>query len=615
VSDDSDDDGDDELPTLEEAMERYSNGDDSMFGRVYDLVVPRLRRYASRRLGANAVNDVIERVMLSLHVNRGDYVPGADVMPWAFSFARAAVLAQIESSGEQGDDTATFTGDARLQLKRLPEHLRATLELVWIEGFTPQQAADLLATTPRAIQAATRRAFQMLEELHQEADETHEHPPDAPGEQEATRNDHDPELTGTTVCGRYRIGPELGHGGMAYVYEAEEIETGRTVAFKVLVDSRDPVDVERFGIEFKALRALAGNPHVVQVFEEGDLPDGRCFYTMERLRGETVKDRLRAEQRLDWAKTAEIVRQACDALAAVHDGGFVHRDIKPANLFLESNGDGRPLVKLIDFGIARGAQFDSGGDQLTRPGVIPGTYAYVAPERAANNVALPGSDIYSLGVTMFELLAGRRPFWKPGGEMFELAASLTEAPPTIRKVCPDARCTAEIEAIVRRAIDRDPQHRFQSVEELSTAIAALDGAGRGRLTFSPRPTRNSDRIIRRLVIGTTILVTVGGLIYAYVCDDDSPLPYEGPELARERIDEMLASIAGDIERCRLRDEDAPTRPIHIDFTVRGGNGEVTDPHVDAGDSDPDVAACVKEALFGMRFGKFDEQHQFVERDL
>jgi serine/threonine protein kinase/DNA-directed RNA polymerase specialized sigma24 family protein len=606
VSDDSDDD---EPETLEEAMERYSNGDDSAFGRVYDLVAPRLRRYASRRLGRVGVDAVVERVMISVHMNRGDYEPGAPVMPWVFSFARAAVADQIETSGERPDDDATFTGDMRLQLKRLPERLRATLELVWIEGFTPQQAADLLATTPRAIQAATRRAFQMLEELHQEADETHEHRQDAPAEQETTRSDQDPELTGTTVCGRYRIGPELGHGGMAYVYEAEEIGTGRKVAFKVLVDSRDPVDVERFGIEFKALRALAGNPHVVQVFEEGDLPDGRCFYTMERLRGETVKDRLRLQQRFDWPRTAEIIQQACAALAAVHEGGFVHRDIKPANLFLEANGDGRPLVKLIDFGIARGAQFDSVGDQLTRPGVIPGTYAYVAPERAANNVALPGSDIYSLGVTMFELLAGRRPFWKPGGDVFELAASLTEVPPAIRNVCPDAHCSPEIEAIVRRAIDRDPEHRFQSVAELSTAIAALDRNGRGPLTFVPRTGRTNDRIIRRLVIGTTIIVTIGGLTaYILVDEDPPPLRHEGPGLTPERIDEVLAGIADDIQRC------APTRPIRIDFTVRGGNGEVTDPHV-AGDSDPDVAECLRKALFQMRFGTFDRSHQLVEREL
>lgn len=600
--------------TLEDAMERYANGDESAFGIVYDFVAPRVRRYASRRLGPTSIDAVVEAVMLSLHLNRGDYERGTPVMPWAFSFARASVKVQIDAGGEPRNDGATFTGDALQHLERLPERLRATLELVWMEGFTPQQAADLLGTSPRSIRAWTQRAFQMLEALHEEADETHEHAPDEHEEQAPTRADEDPELTGTIACGRYRIGAELGHGGMAYVYEADEIATSRSIALKVLVDSRNPVDVERFGIEFKALRALAGHPHIVEVFEEGDLPNGRCFYTMERLRGQTVKDHLRSEKRLDWPRTAEIIRQACDALAAVHDSGFVHRDIKPANLFLEANAEGDTHVKLIDFGIARGSRFDGADDQLTRPGDLPGTYAYVAPERAANKVARPVSDIYSLGITMFELLTGRRPFARPGGEVLELAASITEIPPPMRKVCPDAHVSPEIEAIVRRAIDRDPQHRFQSAAELSAAISALDRDGRGSLTFVPRVERQQD-LVRYIAIGTSILVAVGGLTCSYVLWPEEPArPYEGPDLADARIDEELAGIADEIRRCRELHEEAPTRPIHVVFTVRGGNGKVTDPHVDH-DSASDLADCVKEALFQMRFGRFDAKHEQVERNL
>jgi serine/threonine-protein kinase len=603
--------------TLEEAMERYADGDASALPAVYDGVVPRIRIYAGRQLDDACVELVVEEVMTALHRHRGDYVPGAPVLPWAFSFARAAMKALLETKAaiEEDAEVATFTSPLRDQLKRLPEPLRSSLELVWLEEFTVREAAALLGTSARIVQARTQRAFQMLESLNREIDETDENEPEPA--RLRTRGDADPELSDTLVGERYRVGAELGHGGMAVVYDAEDIQQSRRVAIKVLVDARDATEAERFGNEFRVLHALRDHPHIVKVYEEGELPDGQMFYVMERLRGSTLKDVLKDEGRLPWPRVARLVKQACAALEAVHARGLVHRDVKPGNLFVLHDDDGREVVKLIDFGIARSAVADVQLDQLTRPGAIPGTYAYVAPERTHSHNADVRSDIYSLGITMFELLTGRRPFWVPGGDVLELAASLTKPPPSLRKVCAAARVTEQIEAIVQRAIERDPARRFQSADELARAISALDAEGNGRLSFATRNQARRSERVRATLVGASAAMTIGSLTIAALLKggEDDRLPRVGPELGPEHVEAGLTSISEILGRCRTPDQDAPTRPMRVTFKVLGATGEVIEAKAHGDGSSPQRDRCVEDALYRARFGTFDAPTQIVERDL
>jgi serine/threonine protein kinase/DNA-directed RNA polymerase specialized sigma24 family protein len=603
-----------EHSTLEAAMERYADGHDDALPLVYTGVAPRIRQYSQRRVNDDAAADVVAYVMTELHRNRSLYITGAPVLPWAFSFARVR-LAELEADrlSKRTDDEATITGPLRDQVRRLDEPLRTTLEFVLLEGFTPSVAADLLGTNVRTIQAWTRRGFEKLDDLGHESDETDEIVPYQGKRHSHARVDTDPALCGTLAGKKYRIGNEIGAGGMAVVYEAQDLDTGREVAIKVMKEGRDATEIQRFANEFEALYKFRKNKNIVEVFEEGNLRDGQCFYVMERLYGRTLKDELAGVKRLEWNRVARIVGQICEALKEVHANGFVHRDIKPANIFLVHDDKGCEVVKLIDFGIVRGNDVDP-QEQLTRPGTIPGTFAYLSPERAKSQGADARSDVYSIGITMFEALAGRRPFFVSGDGFAELAGSLTKPPPAMRKICPTVPFTDQVEAIVRKALEFDPDDRFRDVSELANAVNALDGKGRGDLPFNPRP-RARERV-RAALVGASAAMTIGTLAVAGLfADNRDRLPSAGLSLSDEHIDAGLTSIAELLTRCHAPNEDAPTQPMRVTFTVLGATGEVIEAKAHAADPDSQPANCIQDAMYRARFNTFGASKQSIERDL
>jgi serine/threonine protein kinase len=285
-------------------------------------------------------------------------------------------------------------------------------------------------------------------------------------------DEHDP-LIGTLIDGRYRIEGRIATGGFGAVYRACKT-TGELVALKILHPrlTADPNMVARFQREGATLIQLH-DPHTVATHEVGETPDGTLYIAMELLTGESLQDRLRRVGALPWRAAVAIARAVCSSLAEAHPLGIVHRDLKPSNIHVESRGASE-IVKVIDFGIvkiARGSSIDD-GQELTFAGHMIGTYDYMSPEQIVGAPCHDRSDIYSLGVVLYEMLTGRRPFPKVTGPASMLTALLTQTPipPAVLAAIP-----AELDGIVMRCLDREPEHRFGSVVELARALDELAG--------------------------------------------------------------------------------------------------------------------------------------------
>src|SRR4051794_30419084 len=266
---------------------------------------------------------------------------------------------------------------------------------------------------------------------------------------------------GTLVDGRYRIERRLGSGGMADVYCAYDHQLGRQIALKVLHRrfARDHEFVERFRREASAAAGLQ-HPNVVGVFDRGEY-DGTYYIAMEYLPGKTLKDVIREEAPLDQLRAIDYAIQILQAANFAHRRGVVHRDIKPHNVIV--GGDGR--LKVTDFGIAR-----AGASEMTETGSIMGTAQYLSPEQAQGQRVGAQSDLYSIGVVVYEMLTGRVPF--TGESAVSIALKhVSEQPPRLRDLRPDVN--PRLEQAVGRALLKDPAQRYASADEF---IAALEQA-------------------------------------------------------------------------------------------------------------------------------------------
>ncbi|HEX2038650.1 MAG TPA: serine/threonine-protein kinase [Acidimicrobiales bacterium] len=261
--------------------------------------------------------------------------------------------------------------------------------------------------------------------------------------------------------GRYRLGRLLGRGGMAEVYEGLDERLGRPVAVKVLRSGlRRRAELrERFAQEARSAARLS-HPNVVAVYDTGE-DDGTPFLVMERLPGETLADRLAAGPvEPEWLR--RLAGDVLAALGAAHDAGVLHRDVKPGNILIAEDG----CAKVADFGIAKTAEEATGGD-TTATGMLLGTPAYLAPERIDGRPATPASDLYSLGVVLYEALAGRKPF--DGDTPVAVAHNVRHAEvPPLRGWRPDLDPT--LVAVVERAMHRDPSARFAAAREMAEAL-------------------------------------------------------------------------------------------------------------------------------------------------
>jgi eukaryotic-like serine/threonine-protein kinase len=278
-------------------------------------------------------------------------------------------------------------------------------------------------------------------------------------------------LIGSRI-GNYEVKSKIGEGGMGAVYLGEHPLIGKKVAIKVLLPElvNNTNVATRFFNEAKAANDIR-HQNIVDIVDFGELiGDGgqKIFYlVMELLEGASLTAKMEAG-RLDFDVTRHILQQCCSGLAASHAKGIIHRDLKPDNLFVVRRGSDENFVKILDFGIAK-LTVAAPTNAKTRTGTLIGTPAYMSPEQCAGRSTIDArSDVYSLGIVMYEMLTGQVPFQGEGfGDI--VVAHLTEPPKPAREL--RAEIPAELEAIVMRAIEKEPGQRFQSMEELGVALA------------------------------------------------------------------------------------------------------------------------------------------------
>jgi len=274
--------------------------------------------------------------------------------------------------------------------------------------------------------------------------------------------------SGTLIDGRYRVRRKLGEGGMGEVYEVEHERIGRLLALKCMRQELmgDREALLRFQAEARAA-ARIGSPHIVEVTDLGDLPDGRTYLCMECLNGMTWEQEL-AGRAQSASLVKHVVMQLCDALSVAHAKGIVHRDLKPSNVFLVKEGTEDRFVKLTDFGVAK--MLVSHGMRLTSTGVPLGTPHYMAPEQARGDKDLDHRvDVYGLGVMLFQALSGRLPF--EGQNVARIVTSIcTEPAPRLSDLCP--ALDPALVAITEQAMAKDPAQRFANCAALKAALAA-----------------------------------------------------------------------------------------------------------------------------------------------
>src|SRR5437588_1850710 len=276
-------------------------------------------------------------------------------------------------------------------------------------------------------------------------------------------------LVGRTI-GRYQILEQLGTGGMGEVYLAEDKHLLRKVALKVLPAffTRDRERVRRFQQEARAASAL-NHPNILTIYEIGQI-DSRHFIATEFIEGQTLRQRM-AQTQIKIVEALDVAAQVASALAVAHHAGIAHRDIKPENIMLRQDG----FVKVVDFGVAKLTEPKTGESEAatllnTKQGTVIGTAHYMSPEQARGLQIDRRTDIWSLGVVLYEMIGGRVPF-EGATSSDVIAAVLDREPTTLARFCPEV--PNELEWIVKKALRKHREERYQTVRELMTDLKSL----------------------------------------------------------------------------------------------------------------------------------------------
>jgi TolB-like protein/tetratricopeptide (TPR) repeat protein len=303
------------------------------------------------------------------------------------------------------------------------------------------------------------------------------------------------------MIGRFHIMEVLGSGGMGVAYRARDERLGRTVALKFLLPqySLDGDARRRLLHEARTASAL-DHPNICTLLEVGETPHGP-YLAMPAYGGETVRQRLERMQRLPPGEAIDIVRQVLHGLEAAHAAGITHRDLKPDNLIITADG----TVKILDFGLARSADL-----QLSLPALRGGTIGYMSPEQLRGEPAGPASDLWAVGVLLYELLTGVRPFGG-GQELAALYSVLNEEPPPLSDRAPDA--PPHLHAAVARLLARDPSARFETATDV---LAALAGS-----SATPHPNRRAygSRFRRTALVSLALLLATAAVVLPLVVRD------------------------------------------------------------------------------------------------
>jgi eukaryotic-like serine/threonine-protein kinase len=277
--------------------------------------------------------------------------------------------------------------------------------------------------------------------------------------------------SGVVLAGKYRIERVLGQGGMGVVAAAHHIQLDQRIALKLMLPHAmsNPEAVARFVREARAAARISSE-HVARVFDVGALPTGEPYIAMEYLEGSDIAQLLASRGHLPHTEAVEYLLQACEALAEAHASGIIHRDLKPGNLFLVARRDGQRLIKVLDFGISKMASGTQSAP-MTQTSALMGSPLYMSPEQMGSSKAVDArSDIWALGVVLYEMLAGEPPF---NGETLPqvCAMVITEPPPPLEQRA--AGLPLALYEVVRRCLEKAPAARYQSVTELARALEPI----------------------------------------------------------------------------------------------------------------------------------------------
>lgn len=308
-------------------------------------------------------------------------------------------------------------------------------------------------------------------------------------------------LIGRTLDGRYRIEAVLGEGGMGLVYRARHAVLNKPLAIKVLRPevSRDTEVMTRFQQEAQSASGI-GNQHIIDISDFGRLPDGSTYFVMEFLDGKSLTSVIEEQRPISPARVVHIAKQLCEALGAAHDQSIVHRDLKPDNIYLIKRGQDRDFVKVLDFGIAK---VGGASSKLTKAGQVFGTPHYMSPEQCAGTNVDQRTDIYAIGVILYEMASGRVPF-DADNLMGILTKHMYEAPIPPRELSSPVDVPPELEAVIMKCLAKSADVRYQSMSDMRTDIERIEAG------ITPQAVYDGERLSMVRADATGRMSVLGG---------------------------------------------------------------------------------------------------------
>ncbi len=278
-------------------------------------------------------------------------------------------------------------------------------------------------------------------------------------------------LVGRTIDGRYQVEGVLGQGGMGVVYKAKHVVLGKALAIKVLKAdvSRDQEIIARFRQEAQSASGI-GSQHIIDISDFGQLSDGSTYFVMEMLDGRELTKVIENDRPIPPERVVNVAKQLCDALGAAHERGIVHRDMKPDNVFLIKRGNTKDFVKVLDFGIAK---VGGASSKLTRAGQVFGTPHYMSPEQCSGQNVDHRTDIYALGVILYEMSCGRVPF-DADNLMGILTKHIYEQPIPLHQLPPPVNVPAGLEAVILTCLAKQADARYQSMAEVRADLESFE---------------------------------------------------------------------------------------------------------------------------------------------